>query len=120
MVGSNSYGNGSVYGGAPSYQGQGQSSGKVYGGGTMPTDLGNPKQGDQATYLGSAVSSIGGAVVGAGSYVASGASYLGLWKGGSPNKKSLAEQQYEMGSSSSYYNPPGGTFTGSEDIMRES
>lgn len=83
----------------------------------MPHDIGQNSQSEQpTTYIGSAVSSIGGAVMGAGSMVASGASYLGIWKGTSPNKQSLADQNVDLGSS--YYNPPGGTYSGSDEVLR--
>jgi hypothetical protein len=99
MTGANAYGGGSVYGGAPSgyggasqgYSGSTPTNTKIYGGGTMPSDLGNIRKEEQASYIGSAVSAVGGAVVGAGSILTSGASYLGLWKG-SPSKTSLADQ----------------------------
>ena len=55
-------------------------------------------------------------VTGAGSYLSSGISYLGVWKA-SPEKKSLADQDISS-SGWSYYNPPAGAYSGSEDIIR--
>ena len=43
-MGNTSYGGNNGYSGNSAYQGQGQSTGKVYGGGTMPTDFNTQKQ----------------------------------------------------------------------------
>lgn len=58
---------------------------------------------------------------GVGSYFTSGISYLG-YKGADNKDSGYSNQgfQSDVRGSSSYYNPPGGSLTGSEDIIRES
>ena len=48
----------------------------------MPADFSTfNKKEEQSSYIGGAVSAVGGAVLGAGSMISSGVSYLGIWKG---------------------------------------